>query len=466
MSEPQGVKPDSGSQGAAPTSAPQPAPAAESYLTRERLEKYRDKLFELVLLFVPQALIGAWLARISKPFVEQPWHAVLFMASFFILTWIAWQRASRRSSLQVRGWMLVFLVVYLSLFSCVASLRVLDWKHESVIVARSQLPRHWLMPASWGDWRYWFIARGERVVDPVVITVKPPASPDAGRIEVANLIQFAVNQGARGIAFDFHFSDSASAFDSILCGLVKSAGIPVFAGVRIKPGAVAGGLHAEPYNSAIESCWPQELRGHLHGYRDADGRVRNVVTRISGRDYVALSERVARAVNSKLDTTRRALIQFVETGSPIATVASDQLARLQPGELTGRFLFVGEDSPQETFSTPFGDRLGVQIHATAAANLISNHWIQRTQWWSSMLLIFAACYLIIALVVEGFSPRSLVLTASGVSVFLLLTAALAMRLSLFWLDVVYPLVAVWLLLALLLYRRRLTRRPVASSRSA
>src|SRR5262249_25796599 len=115
---------------------------------------------------------------------------------------------------------------------------------------------------------------------------------------------------------------------------------------------------------------------------------------------------------------------------------------------------VGERSPEETFHTPFGDRPGVEVHAAAIASLLDGVWIERPPWWSGLLIIVVACYLIAVLVEDGLSVRTLVLIALGISVFLVGGSALAMRLWQVWLDVIYPLVAIWLLLGLLLMLRK------------
>jgi CHASE2 domain-containing sensor protein len=432
------------------------------------LERLR-RLAELAILGVPVMLINAGVAWIGKPLIDQPWRALLFIVPLAAVALIFRRYAVRGGSLRVRGWLLGFLVAYLCAFSVAAGTRVLDWKHESWTLSAAQAPRRWIAPASWGDWHYWFAPREEPVSDPLVITVKPPRTVDEGRFQVTQQIRIAANAGARGIAFDYHFSGDASGVDTFLCQVLKSTDIPVIAGVRVIRPRGRRELFGEAYPDSIERCWLHERRGHLHGSRDRDGVVRNVVLRIDIPDSVALSVRVAREMTGSTDLRADPVLQFLEPKLPIEPVAWDSLlemeTQLQNGLIRGRFLLVGEDSPQETFHTPFGDRLGVQIHAAAIANLVSGRWIKRTNWTSSLFFILGTCYLMTALVAQGVPARRLVLIVAGMSAFLFICAALGMRIWLIWLDVVYPTVAVWLLLAILVSLRRRFRLEAPARRS-
>lgn len=152
------------------------------------------------------------------------------------------------------------------------------------------MPPSWAVPSpsssgasgGGGDWRYRFLARDAPETRLIVMTMKPPeqgATRSAIRFELARLIQLAASKHASGVAFDFYFGLEPSEVDSFLCGIVRDAGIPVITGERVVKGSL-GILRAEGYPSSIEPCFPEERRGHLLAYRDADGVVRNVGLRI------------------------------------------------------------------------------------------------------------------------------------------------------------------------------------------
>ncbi len=437
-------------------------------LTPERLERYRERLLEAAILGCPIAVIEWGVGKISARLTSQPWHILWFIAPLAVTAWIAWQRVMNRRVLRVRGAMLVFLICYLSVFTLAAASDLLVWKRLTVI-DHQEAPRHWLLPAGWGDWRYGFAARDAPEARLVVMTMKPPeegATRSAVRFELARLIKLAASKHAIGIAFDLYFGTEPSEVDAFLCGIVNGANIPVIAGERVVKGEI-GLLRVESYAKSIEPCFPEEHRGHLLAYRDADGVVRNVGLRIQD-GWDSLSLRVADQLSrdrpqDKATKPATRMMQFLFPQPGFTLLDYERLASLRPEELDalkGRFLLVGERSQAEIFHTPFGDRLGVEVHAAAIASLLAGHWIMRPPWWSGFLIIVVACYVIAALAADGASRGKLLAVALGISAFLVAAAALAMRLWYVWLDVVYPLVAVWLLLGLLvLLKRRLGAVP-------
>lgn len=437
-------------------------------LTPERLARYRERLLEAAILGCPIAVIEWGVGRISARLTSQPWHILWFVVPLALAAWVAWQGAMKRRSFRIRGAMLVFFICYLSAFSLAGASDLLVWK-RSTVIDPEEAPRHWLLPAGWGDWRYRFAARDAPEPRLVVMTMEPPeqgATRSAIRFELARLIQLAASKHAAGVAFDFHFGPEPSEVDAFLCGIVHGAGIPVMAGERVVRGSL-GIPRAEGYPSSVEPCFPEERRGHLLAYRDADGVVRNVGLR-TREGWDSLGLKVAAQLSrdrpqEQAIKPEARMMQFLFPDPGFPVLEYETLASLPSGELDvlkGRFLLVGERSRPETFHTPFGDRLGVEVHAAAVGALLAGHWITQPPWWSGLLILVVACYLVAALAADGASARKLVAVALGISAFVVAAAALAMRLWYVWLDVVYPLAAVWPLLGLLLLlRRRLGAMP-------
>jgi CHASE2 domain-containing sensor protein len=428
---------------------------------RTRFRDYREQLIAAAILGLPLAAITWILDTVSGALTAQPWHVLWFMGPLAVAAWIAWRQVMKRGALRVRGAMLVFLGCYLAVFSFAVASDLLVWKRSTVAVDQAQLARNWLLPARWGDWRYRFARPAPPPDRLVVITIQKPdtaATPEELRFDVARLVQIAAQNGASGIAFDFYFGQKPSNVDAFLCTVVKNAGIPVIAGQRVVKGQ-AGRMFAERYAPAIEPCFPDERRGHLIAYADADGVIRQVVLRISGiADSTSLSLRVASLLDPDRPLPPGNLLRFVESRDTFPSLPSETLAGLPAGELGGvlhgRWVLVGERSPAEMFHTPFGDRLGVEVHAAAIGALLGGAWIERAPWWSGFFIMVVACYLIAALTAQGASRQKLLLVAFASSILVVGGAALAIRFWQVWLDVIYPVVAVWLLLGLLLVLRR------------
>jgi CHASE2 domain-containing sensor protein len=439
------------------------ADRGKSLLTPDRLARYRERLVDVAVLGLPIALVNWVLKLVSDRVISQPWYILWFVVPLAFATWVVWLHVMRRGDFRIRRSMLVFLICYLLVFSLAAGSNLLVWKRSTVMVNEAVAPRNWLAPAWWGDWRYRFANRPPSDLPLVIVVVEEPtntATLRSLRLQLAQLVAVAMSDSALGIAFDFYFGQESSPLDSLLCSVVQRADgmhIPVIAGQRVV--STQSGLDAEDYVGSIEPCFPAENRGYLLGYRDADGVVRNVVlhTRLITRESAPLSLRVAGHLGQNRTLSSHALMQFVEPRDSFPLLEYEQLGKLPPSELrhwiNHRWVLVGERSPSETFHTPFGDRLGVQVHAAAIASLVAGTGVERSPWWSGMLLVLVAGYLIAVLAGGGWPPQKLMAVALGISAFVVVAAVLAIRLWQVWLDVVYPLVALWALFGLLLLLR-------------
>ncbi|GAO03558.1 CHASE2 domain-containing protein [Anaeromyxobacter sp. PSR-1] len=429
--------------------------APQGVLTPERMERWRERLLEAALIGVPLAVIQWAVGRLSARVTSQPWHVLWFVAPLAVAAWLAWQAVVRRRTFRPRGPMRAFLVCYLAVFAVAgaADLLVLT---RTTVVYEHEPPRHRLLPAGWGDWRYRVARRYSADQVPLVVVVEPApgstTSRSAARFELARLVALAERAGAAGVALDFYFGEEPSPADALLCATVQRARKPVIAGERT---VKLPHIHAEAYAPTLEPCFPPERRGHLLAYRDADALVRTVGLRTL-RGTPSLSLQVATQLAGGPVAPEGELMQVVFPRDEFLVVAAEELARLDLGDLKDRFLLVGERSDAETFQTPFGPRLGVELHAAAVGTLLTGTWIRRPPAWCGALLLLVACYLLAALAAAGASTGKLFATAAAVTAFVVGGAAISMRLWNVWLDVVYPVAAVWPLAVLLaLLRRRL-----------
>ena len=115
---------------------------------------------------------------------------------------------------------------------------------------------------------------------------------------------------------------------------------------------------------------------------------------------------------------------------------------------------VGDQSQRDNFHTPFGDFPGAQLHAFAIYDMLNGYSLTRPPQTLYALLISAAC-IFLALLANGTAPlRRLLLGATAMTAFILVLAFNAMRFLSVWVDAIYPIVGIWLLIPLLLIHRR------------
>jgi CHASE2 domain-containing sensor protein len=182
-----------------------------------------------------------------------------------------------------------------------------------------------------------------------------------------------------------------------------------------------------------------------------------------------LSLRVAGALMGKKESEiampATGLLHFVAPSRLPGTITYEEL-RSDPGVagfLRDQCVLAGENSDSDSFETPFGKVAGVNIHAFAAESLVHGRFITHIPFWQNFLLIFAVCYIVAALVAQGVSVPKLLMFVSAASLAMLLFAGLTIRLWRVWIDVVYFIAAVWLLVPLLVAWRHLEGRNTRST---
>lgn len=366
------------------------------------------------------------------------------------------------------------LLVYLAAFGLAAGSDLLVWKRELMGLGARDLPRHWLAPAGLGDWRYHVAARPDQDYRLVVITMDPPDDRGRGgtRFEIAQLIANATRARASGVALDFVFDPVASTHDVALCDAfeeLRATGAALVLGQDL---STVEGRH-RPVNDppSLAGCLVGVRRGHLLGYREPGAVIRHVPLRLAEpHGMEALSLAIARELEPDSATgawlAHGPLLRFVEpAGAPPPVAFSRLVERASDGFqdevyalLQGSFLLIGERSDAETFETPFGPRLGVEIHAAAAHTLLAGPPLRPAPAWLALLLILVGCYVLVAQAITGAGAGRLVLVAAAIHAVAFAVALLLARAG-FWLDVVYAAVAVWGLLPVLAIQRR--RRPAA-----
>jgi TIR domain/CHASE2 domain len=304
-------------------------------------------------------------------------------------------------------------------------------------------------------------ARGAAAHDLIVVTF--PSFAGEWREDVrrgfAFLIRKAVENEARGIAFDYYLERESLADPllALVIGQAEKAGVPVFFGY--KHDEVDGLIVRRPIAPSLAEALPLERLGHLAGYLEYDDRVRLLPVNLAGFGALSsFSSKIATALaDGEVRMPKDDLVKFTE---PLGGVHVEQLETGAAPALDwrlwrDRFIVVGTRQPSDLRTTPFGVLPGVVIHAYAAHSLRTGCFIYRLDPRWTFPVIFLVCYLLTIMEVRGVPSRSMLAAAGLLSLAVLGAAALAMRYLLVWIDVRYPLAAIWLLTGLQLAMRAL-----------
>jgi CHASE2 domain-containing sensor protein len=457
--------------------------------------RWRDRLLDAAVITIPTALVTQSVNWLQGRLFAQPWQILWIAVPLAMAAFIAWKLLRHPGARRIDWRFGLFLVLYATFFAVASGSELLVWKRSAI--ARStdegESGRGWLLPATAGDWRYRLLPREELPPGFRVVLLDHGAGNDetkiAKRVLDAQLIDSARRSGASGVFFDVAFEGHTVA-DPIFCAAVNeaaAAGMPIVTAYALRPFRETGIYAEKPEGSAsqtpaclLESAGRPVYRAHAMVLADGDSVVRSVPIAwepAAGRP--PLSVRIAQCVKAKAgssppcDSTELAqtagpLLRIIPAAMEKRMIAGDENVRALfqlEKPFAGQFLFVGEKSPGDLFKTP-GDPLtpGVLIHASAVATLVNGDSIQRPPAWFSAFIVIAACVVLALFASQGASPLKM-LTAAVVSTLVVFgLAAVAIMQFHVWVDVIYTIAAVWLLLPLLLaYRKFAEPRPGAAA---
>ncbi len=427
-----------------------------------------EKFIEAAVLSVPLAFVAKLTDPLQAHFFDEPRAVPWIALPFGVAAWLSW-RFLRPGQSAVLNWRVVgFLAIYCSVFAVASASDLLVWRRmPQAYEGQTGSGRGWILPVTFGDWRYWVAPRSSsRPNNPVVVLLDHPqgATSEWLRWQDRRIIEMARKGGALGVAFDVTFTGPAE-IDALFCKSVTDSGFPVLSAYEFRKDEVLG-LYAISPDTQQLPCLPLVNQGHAMGLAEADERVRTIPlfwSGVKGRQ-APLSVRVAQCIYSQcasndLPVPNDRLLRFLPPSAGTLTVIEpnklDALER-NPTVLQDRFLLVGEGSGTDVFNTPFGRLPGTVVHAYAIDSLLASHYITRPPAWLSACVVFASCYILTLLAALQMSTRRLVIAAAGITIMVVAVAAAAMHFSAVWLDVIYAVVATWLLLPLLLgVRKRL-----------
>lgn len=392
-----------------------------------------------------------------------------FLVVIIYLIAMAQTRGPQMGTWRPRNEYVVFMAVFVGFSAVVAQWRVLDWSSD-LSIFNKPVPPTLLSPAWLGDWRYNFVQEGPPDDDRlIVIGIPSPTglSLEQTRADVYSLIEAAARNDARGIAFDLVLEDE-SELDSELCEQIEELvrddnDFRVFFGYTFEK---HGDVFTRMFMShTLEDCLPQSARGHTVGFIDHDRRIRRMPSFfLHDPKMPSLSLRIAAHMEGKKVeelTPPGRMLWFLEPSSHFRIWSMDELSG---AHLRDRFILVGEDSPEHRFPLYFGSSdavSGVLIHAYAVHSLRHQRYLQSGASWIPLLSIGILCLALALLDMHGVSVARLfgysLLLAAGVA----LAAWLSVWLGNLWVDVDYPLAALWVFLGLIILLRLRKNRTAA-----
>jgi CHASE2 domain-containing sensor protein len=404
---------------------------------------YLREVTRTLLAAVVVAVLQPLLVRLIGPFSDHPERALSVLVPLAIVIAVLSWPVFRDRRVVLGGGFLAFFVGFCLLFSIAAGTDLLTGRRTPLVGYEQDVPRS-LLGLNWlGDWRYRLLQPTPRTgTDTVVITLDRTDDAVARRRDFAVLIKQAIKHRARGIAFDFYFTEASAGIDQLLCMTVaqaEEARLPVYFGYRHveKNGLLKGDSPPDTL-----SCLKDHLAS-LAGYREADNSVRFVPLYFQhDPNAESLSLKVARHLNSgdpKLPAN--GLVQFTRPEPDLqpwrGMPTEDQVPFFE-----NRFVLVGSARGGDVHQTPFGALPGVKIHELAARSLSQGRFIERLGRGWMFPLIFSFCFLLSVAQARGIGPGRLCAIALALIAATFFAAAAAIRWALVWVDVSYAVLAV------------------------
>jgi len=407
----------------------------------------RLDLVRLAILALPAIVAHGVLVAWAPPAARPAWMLALAV-SLAVISLLLLGALRSRGPRTLGPRYLAFFLAYVFFFALAADMDLLAGRRTPLTGYSEERPSNALGLGWLEDWHYALAPRAPEAQELLVVTFPSFEGRPRERVrqELAFLIRHARRHGARGLAFDVYL-EKPSHFDERLRRDVeeaRAAGFPVVFGARLVE-SEEGLLVRQELPPELEAV--AEYRGHLQGYREADGRVRLVpAVLLSAGRWPALSVTVAELLAEReLELPDRRLVRFVRPRDGVATVPFSP--DLEGAIFRGRFVIVGSASPNDRVDTPWGEVQGVEVHAWSVQALFTRTYLVDVDPIYILPLIFALSYVLTLLYARGFRRWRLAGSAAALSIAVVATAVVALRTGRLWLEVSYPLIAIWLLTA-------------------
>ena len=411
----------------------------------------RLDVVKLLLLALPALAVKQLLLDFTFQIGDRAWSGAEIVLPVLLAGWFAWWMWQLRRADQPKALgraTVGFFLVYCLLYATVADLDLLTGPRRLLAGYEEAAPGNFPALNRLGDWHYWWAPEAPPAQDLIVVTF--PSFAGALREDVrrsfAFLIRKAVENEARGIAFDYYL-ERESAADPLLelvLGQAEKAELPVLFGYNHEE--IDGLIVRRPIAPSLADALPLERLGHLAGYLEYDDRVRMLPVNLAGFGTLgSLSSKIASVLaGGEVEIPADRLLKFTRPrgGVRVEEIETGAAPDLDWRLWRDRFIVVGSRRASDLRATPFGDLPGVVIHAYAAHSLRSECYIYRLDPRWTFPLIFMVCYLLLLAEARGVPWRTSLAVSGLLALAVLAVAALAMRYLLVWIDVSYPLLAI------------------------
>jgi hypothetical protein len=408
------------------------------------------------------------------------WCAVWLLLPFLAVALQPRWRPRRRSTAGAPRGLWIGCCVFLLAFAALA------WGGARPVrlEGHERVPRNWLGLGPLGDWRYHVGVRsgwGDASQITVVALPAAPRSADSPFVRerrwlVASTLSALAKADASAVALDYHFSEEISdptvarVVDGSFCGFVReltrgdATPRPLVFGLgfdeRQSPVKVLP--TAERLRAADCLGGPTVRQGHLGSYNGAGGVTRSIPLYFRADErWPALSLQVvdrlrsdgAGRSNGSLEHTPGELLHFVRPRTGLVCIGGETLEsnealrsvcerrlrwedlgeREWREEALERIVLVGSEIGDD-HRTPYGTVPGVFVHAWAVHSLRSGDFVRRLPWSLGLVVVAALSLLLAQRLGLGAAPGELLALGGVVLGLQALIAALAMALSLVWIE--------------------------------
>lgn len=444
------------------------------------LDGCRDKLLETAAIGLPTAIFTLICDRVAKHVLDSPWQVLWVVIPFAFLAWIAWKLVRRQAPRKLDWRLLLFCSFYSVTFALASTAQLTAWKRHPVS-GNDAAHQTWtsVFPIRWGDWRYRYFVHDPPAPEapPIALLLIEP-TPHANKNELRNrdvkVITLARRGNVAGLVLDFIYR-GPSEIDAYFCkdigaftdkGKKEEVQRALVTAYEMRPVPAFNRYERSPRFDEQPPCLLQTQQGHAMGLADIDGIVRGIPLfwESPQRKHPALSWQLTTQLKKQQKERAREPTDLFLRILPapqdaMAIYTSQQKLSESPDVLSGVILVVGDQSKGDEFHTPFGDVPGAKLHAFAIYDLLNGYSLTRPPQWLYALFIIAICTLGTAFASGGASLPRMLLGAAGMTAFILLLSASVMYFLSIWLDAIYPITAIWLLIPLTLLLRRQSSSP-------
>lgn len=435
---------------------------------RAGIIRHRWKLLGGVCAFVAQSLLSPYIDLLHGGIKQDPSLGVYILVAFSLVAVVGWALIGTRDREPIGWGMTLFWLAYCLVFLLADTTDLLAWSRPQGFEA-VDAPKVWsgLLPSGWGDWRYRFVG-APPVSDPgrIVLVLRTDSSSGKRKLrsEDASLMLAALREGATVVGIDASYA-GGSGVDGLFCSDVRKLNelkLPLVTAyeMRLDPRVE----EFVPFPDATEppQCGLSSDQGQAMSLVDSDGRIRGIplywTDWSNEMKYPAFSLEVAKYAGAKTPPRKDRYLRLLRPPDGAIKVLDSPARIIGMGAdsdfLGKKILIVGSTSPADRFATPFGIFAGAQMHAFAVFDLLHGYYIRQCPWLLSAIIIYGSCLRILQLWWRYATVRRLGAEAFAMSIIVLGLAAALMHWLLLWVNVIFAITAVWLLIPILHLRSR------------